>query len=145
MRRPVFIIAVLVLAGRLVGCTGTGAPATLVDYRRSGGFAGVDDHVVIQENGQATLTRRAQQYEFVLDDDTMNQLQTLLDNAEFSKLRGQYLPTRQGSDLFEYLITHNGHTVRTMDTTVPEALQPVLELLNRIIESREKGSGPPCS
>jgi len=89
-------------------------------------------------NGQATLTRKAEHYEFILDRDTMNQLQTLFDDAEFSKLRREYLPSRQGSDLFEYVVTYKGHTVRTMDTAVPEALWPVLELLNQIIESGGK-------
>jgi len=140
MRRLVFITVVLVVPGWLVGRTGTRAPEMLVEYRRSGGFAGVDDHLVIQENGQATLTRSAQQYQFVLDRDTMNELETFLDNAEFSKLHGQYLPPRRGSDLFEYVIACRGHTVRTVDTAVPEALQPVLELLNHIIESHQKPS-----
>jgi hypothetical protein len=110
----------------------------LAEYRRSGGFAGLDDYLVIQVNGQATLTRKTEHYEFVLDRDTMNQLQALFDDAEFSKLRREYLPSRQGSDLFEYVVTYKGHTVRTMDTAVPEALWPVLELLNQIIESGGK-------
>ncbi|MBM4465401.1 MAG: hypothetical protein FJ014_07620 [Chloroflexi bacterium] len=138
MKHQIHIIVIAVLAGWLASCTGTSSSGMLVEYRRSGGFAGLDDRVVIQVNGQATLTRKAEHYEFVLDRDTMNQLQALFDDAEFSKLRREYLPPRQGSDLFEYVVTYNGHTVRTMDTAVPEALWPVLELLNQIIESGGK-------
>lgn len=138
MRHQSFFIVIVVLAGWLAGCTGTTSSGILVEYRRSGGFAGLDDRVVIQVNGQATLTRKAEHYEFVLDRDTMNQLQALFDDAEFSKLRREYLPSRQGSDLFEYVVMYKGHTVRTMDTAVPEALWPVLELLNQIIESGGK-------
>jgi len=138
VKHQIHIIVIAVLAGWLASCTGTSSSGMLVEYRRSGGFAGLDDRVVIQVNGQATLTRKAEHYEFVLDRDTMNQLQALFDDAEFSKLRREYLPPRQGSDLFEYVVTYNGHTVRTMDTAVPEALWPVLELLNQIIESGGK-------
>lgn len=138
MKHQTYIIVIVVLAGWLASCTGTSSSGILVEYRRSGGFAGLDDRLVIQVNGQATLTRKAEHYEFILDRDTMNQLQTLFDDAEFSKLRREYLPSRQGSDLFEYVVTYKGHTVRTMDTAVPEALWPVLELLNQIIESGGK-------
>ena len=138
MKHQIYIIVIVVLAGWLASCTGTSSSGILVEYRRSGGFAGLDDRVVIQVNGQATLTRKAEHYEFVLDCDTVNQLQALFDDAEFSKLRREYLPSRQGSDLFEYVVTYKGHTVRTMDTAVPEALWPVLELLNQIIESGGK-------
>ena len=138
MRHQIFIIVIVILAGWLASCMGTTSSGILVEYRRSGGFAGLDDRLIIQVNGQATLTRKAEHYEFVLDRDTMNQLQALFDDAEFSKLRREYLPSRQGSDLFEYVVTYKGHTVQTMDTAVPEALWPVLELLNQIIESGGK-------
>jgi hypothetical protein len=138
MRHQILIIVIVVLTGWLAGCTGTTSSSTLVEYRRSGGFAGLDDRLVIEVNDQATLTRKTEHYEFVLDRDTINELQTLLDNAEFSKLGKEYLPSHQGSDLFEYVVSYKGHTVRTMDTAVPEALWPVLELLNQIIESGGK-------
>lgn len=138
MRRQIFTVVIVVLTGWLTSCTGTTASGILIEYRRTGGFAGLDDHLVINMNGQATLSRKVEHYEFVLDRDTMNQLQTLLDNAEFSKLRREYLPPRKGSDFFEYMITYKGHTVRAIDTAVPEALWPILELLNQIIESGGK-------
>ena len=138
MRYQIFTIVMAILAGWLAGCTGATSSGMLIEYCRSGGFAGLDDRLVINVNGQATLTRKAEHYEFVLDGDTMNQLLTLLDNAEFSKLRGEYLPPRKGSDLFEYVVTYKGHTVRTMDTAVPQSLQPILESLNQIVESGGK-------
>jgi hypothetical protein len=36
------------------------------------------------------------------------------------------------------VITYRGHTVRTMDTAVPEALRPALDLLNQIVASHGK-------
>ena len=50
MRRQLFIIVIIavVLAGWLAGCTGTTTPGILGEYRRSGGFAGLDDRLVIE-------------------------------------------------------------------------------------------------
>lgn len=132
------IIAILILGGCSAGYTKTAPSAALIEYRRGGGFVGLDDHLVISVDGQATLTRQTKSYEFEVDSDTMDQLQTLLDNAGFRKLRGEYLPPREGSDFFEYVVTYKGHTVRTMDTAVPESLQSILELLNQIVESGGK-------
>ncbi|MCZ7575160.1 MAG: hypothetical protein M5U01_41960 [Ardenticatenaceae bacterium] len=135
MRSPLLLVTSLLPAGWLTDCTRTASSRALIEYRRSGGFAGLDDHLVIQEDGKAILTRKTGRSEFVLDDATMNQLRVLFDEAEFSKLRREYLPRRKGSDLFEYVMTHKGHTVRTLDTAVPESLQPILKVLNQIVES----------
>ncbi|MBU4224327.1 MAG: hypothetical protein KKC71_00700 [Chloroflexi bacterium] len=129
-------IVVAMLTGWLVGCTKTSSSEMLIEYRRSGGFAGLDDHLVIKKNGEAALTRKSQRYEFTLDSDAINRLQTLFEEASFSQLRKEYLPSRQGSDLFDYVITYKGHTVRTMDGAVPPSLQPILETLNQIVESQ---------
>lgn len=129
-------IVVAMLTGWLVGCTEASSSETLIEYRRSGGFAGWDDHLVVEKNGEAILTRKSERYEFTLDSDTINHLQTLFEEAKFSQLRKEYLPSRQGSDLFEYVVIYKGHTVRTMDGAVPPSLQPILEALNQIVESQ---------
>ena len=129
-------ILVAMLTGWLVGCTKTSSSETLIEYRRSGGFAGLDDHLIIKENGAAILTRKSERHESTLDSDTIDRLRTLFEEAEFSQLHKEYLPSRQGSDLFEYVVTYKGHTVRTMDGAVPPSLQPVLEALNQIVESQ---------
>ena len=110
----------------------------MIEYRRSGGFVGLDDHLVVKKNGEAILTRKSERYEFILDRDAVNGLQTLFKDAEFSQLRKEYLPSRQGSDLFEYVVTYEGHTVRTLDGAVPASLQPILDALNRIVEDQGK-------
>ncbi|MBC8255556.1 MAG: hypothetical protein H8E35_16210 [Ardenticatenia bacterium] len=129
-------IVVSMLTGWLIGCTRTPSSETLIEYRRSGGFAGLDDGLVIKGNGEATLTRKSERYEFTLDSDTISRLQTIFEEAEFSQLRKEYPPSRQGSDLFEYVVTYKGHTVRTMDGSVPPSLQHILEALNQIVESQ---------
>jgi len=123
-----------VLTGWLVSCAKASPSDTLIEYRRSGGFAGLDDHLVIKKSGEATLTRKSASYKFTLDEETLNHLQSLFEEAEFSQLRKRHLPSRQGSDLFEYVVTYKGHTVRTMDGAVPPSLQLILETLNQIVE-----------
>jgi hypothetical protein len=129
-------IVMSMLTGWLVGCIKASSSETMVEYRRSGGFVGLDDHLVIKKNEEAILTRKSGRYEFTLDSDMINRLQTLFEEAEFSQLRKEYLPSRQGSDLFDYVVIYKGHTVRTMDGAVPPSLQPILEALNQIAESQ---------
>jgi len=129
-------IVVAMLTGWLVGCTEASSSETLIEYHRSGGFSGLDDHLVIKETGEATLTRKSERSEFTLNSDTINRLQALFEEAEFSQLRKEYLPSRQCCDLFEYVVTYKGHTVRTMDGAVPPSLQPILEAVSQIVESQ---------
>jgi hypothetical protein len=112
------------------------SPAVLIEYRRIGGFAGFDDHLTIDMKRKVTLTRKVGHYEFVLDQKSLEQLLQQLDQAKFSEFEREYLPTNTCCDLIEYTITYKGHTVRTMDTAVPEPLQPILGSLNEMIEPR---------
>ena len=131
-------IVVVILMGWLVGCAKVSPSETLIEYRRGGGFAGLDDRLIIKKSGEVILTRKLKRSEFTLDSDTIRHLQTLFEDANFSQLRKEYLPSRPGADLFEYVVTYKGHTVRTMDGAVPPPLQPILEALDQIIESRGK-------
>jgi len=131
-------LVVTMVTGWLIGCGKASSAETLIEYRRSGGFAGLDDYLVVKKSGEAILTRKSERYAFTLDRDVVNGLQTFFEDAEFSQLRKEYLPTRQGSDLFEYVVTYEGHTVRTLDGAVPPSLQPILEALNQIVEQQGK-------
>jgi hypothetical protein len=118
--------------------TGTISSGVLIEYYRSGGFLGLDDHLVIDADLKASLTRRDKYYEFEIDRKTFEHILQQLDKAEFSKLKGEYLPASTCCDLIEYTITYNGYTVRAMDTAVPESLQPILDSLNQIIDTETK-------
>ena len=137
LHRMKFLIYMIVPV-LLIGCGGCKKADTFVNCRRTGGFLGLDDYMTIDQEGNAILKRRDTQTEFKLDGDTMNRLETSLTDAKFTKLKKDYLPSRQGGDLIEYTITYSGHTVRMMDTTVPETIQPILNLLNQIVENRDK-------
>jgi anaerobic glycerol-3-phosphate dehydrogenase len=133
MQRHTLLILAL-LGTWLTGCASGQPTDVLVEYRREGGIAGLDDHLRIAANGSATLVRRNQRSEITLDGNTLNQLVALLDGAGFTKLPSEYAASRAVRDAFKYSLTYKGHTVRTMDTAVPDVLQPALNLLNRIVE-----------
>lgn len=137
MTRRFCFIFIAMLIG-VTGCTlPTSAGVTrldvLIEYRRSGGFAGLDDHLTIMTDGKALLIRNDQQYESMLDPERLQQLQQVLEDARFSTLEPVYLPQRQGADLIFYEIRYAGQRVRTADTAVPDVLQPVLDLLDETI------------
>ncbi len=109
----------------------TAAPSSvLVDYERNGGFAGFSDHLTIDNNGHATLTRRASAKDFDLSRDELSQLQAVFQNAGFATLPENSMPKAVPPDAFTYVITYQGHRVKTADSAVPQSLQPVLEVLN---------------
>jgi hypothetical protein len=106
----------------------------IIKYQRSGGLVGYQDILTITSDGNATLVQNNAQYRFTINQDTTNQLIAKLDLIGFSTLRKEYLPSDTCCDLIEYTITYKDHTIRTMDTAIPESLQPVLDALNQIIE-----------
>jgi hypothetical protein len=116
----------------------SGASGASIEYRRTGGVAGLDDYLTIDASGKAVLDRREKHYEFVVDGQTFERLQKQLDQARFSRLAAEYLPGDTCCDLFEYTITYQGHTVHTMDTAVPESLRLVLNSLNEIVAAAGK-------
>jgi hypothetical protein len=112
---------------------GSTVPATtLVDYLRSGGFAGLEDHLVVMGDGRAVVEGKGPRREDRLDAATMRELVAALDQADLARL-GRPSDPPQGSDLFEHTITYQGRTVTVTDTAVPQQVRPLLALLARII------------
>jgi hypothetical protein len=111
---------------------------TPIDYQRSGGFIGVQDHLTIDLNGHVTLTRRNGTTEFDLSRDELGTIQAAFQTAGFAALPENPTPQGFAADGFTYVINYEGHQVRTGDPSVPKQLQPVISLLNRMIDSRGK-------
>ena len=111
-------------------------PRVLIEYQRSGGFVGYQDILTITSDGKAILIQNNAQHQFTIDQNTTNQLIAKFDQAGFSTLIKEYLPADTCCDLIEFIITYKDHTIRTMDTAIPETLQPVLDALNEIIETK---------
>jgi hypothetical protein len=130
----------LLLVMALAGCkkpatnpTPTPTPVELVDYIRQGGIVGINDHLVLLDNGAATLTRRDGSAAFTVDQAKMALLNQQLAAAEFDRLNAEYGPEFGCCDQFTYRIRHRGRTVRTLDGDTPDRLRPVFETLNQII------------
>ena len=111
---------------------------TPIDYQRSGGFIGVQDHLTIDLNGHATLTRRTSTTEFDLSPSDLGAIQAAFQTAGFAALPENPTPPAVAADGFSYVIMYQGHTVRTGDPSVPKQLESLTSTLNRMIDSGGK-------
>ena len=99
-----------------------------IKFERTGGFAGI---------------RFAADFE--LDDlpkDQAHQILDLLDEMDFDELPEQILGNQQAADGFTYSITvvteKRQQTVTTSDTTVPQKMEPLLEILTKIAKQQAR-------
>lgn len=117
------------------GSTG-GTPTlegVLILYARSGGFAGMQDRLTVHESGQVSLVRRDQVREYRLDPGKLEALKRAFESSDFSSLRESY--PAKGADLFTYEITYRGRKVTAMDSAVPATLDPLIRILNDVIDT----------
>ncbi len=126
-------VLVFLLALTMAGCSRP-ASEPEISYARSGGLAGFNDQLRIGSDGQVTLLRRGQERRFRLNNGDLSQLRMLFAAAQFERMAAQYLPGQPGADLFVYQITYRGNSVITMDGAVPAQLEPVLAMLNSILD-----------
>jgi hypothetical protein len=131
------MIAVVMSSGCLGSKTIQGSqhqsPAVLVDYYRAGGIAGFNDRLVIFDNGIALVSSRTTNSEIDLNQTDIDRIITLFDQAQFSKMEGNYSARPGSVDLIKYTISYESVTVRTEDTAIPPSLKPVIAELNRIV------------
>jgi heat shock protein HslJ len=105
----------------------------VIEFSRTGGFAGFDDHIAMYADGSAVVTRKETTARISLPEGTLQQLYTLFDQASFEELDDSYPALTPGYDYFTYVIVFNGKTVTTEDTGVPAALEPIFAILGQII------------
>ena len=145
----VFVLGILVTTVLLAGClgekapamTGTAAPGVVLNYHRTGGIAGVDDRLVIFDNGYAVLSTKTSSHDFQVSKPELARILRLFESADFNSLVGNYTSRRTGADLMQYRITYFDKTLITEDSVVPDPLQPVITELNTII-STDSSSNP---
>lgn len=131
------LIRALLLALSTAGCAQMRTQATtLIEFQRSGGIAGREDRVRVMSDGTAQLSRRGVAADFQVAPDTLTELRALIERVDFRAMRDEYLPARQGADLYEYVLTCKGRRIRTMDTAVPAELQPLVQLLGGLANRR---------
>ena len=127
-----------------------GAPDTreeqsvLVEFTRTGGFAGFNDALTIYQDGSAVVTRKEFTREITLTADELSTIRLLLQDASFGSLQADYPPAASGADYFTYTVTYEGKTVAAVDTGVPESLQPLIEALGTLVsENAPDDIAPP--
>jgi len=136
----VFLIF-LILAVTTSGCLGTRTPVTaspplptvLLDYHRTGGIAGVDDRIVIFNNGAALIATRAGNHAFQVNQSEIERIDRIFKQAGFDALEETYTSQSGGADFMRYSITYQNKTVITEDTTIPYTLQSVIRELNALL------------
>jgi hypothetical protein len=134
-------IVLLLIAMAVAGCVQESVPQTtsdpgpgiLIDYQRTGGIAGVDDHLVIFENGAAVISSRNGTGYQVISKGDLEQLKQIFLSAGFSDLSPSYGIPSRGADYFTYQITFREKTVTVAQAGVPPALEPVIRALDGIV------------
>lgn len=120
---------------------GASGGGMLVEYRRAGGIAGFNDHLIVRPTGEVTLEKKGGVREiFTVDAAVVAKLQQTVEESGFFDLESEYRPARIIPDALTYRITAQAggrrHTVETTDGAIPEQLAPVIEELNQIIAQR---------
>jgi hypothetical protein len=122
----------------LSGCMASKKPGIIIEYDRTGGLIGFNDHLTIDNEGNAILMRKNAQTTFKLDAVALKHLETSLNAANFTMLKKSYSPSQPGNDLIQYSITYNGYTVLMKDTAIPASMQPILDSLNQIVDNSSR-------
>ena len=138
MLRTSYVLFVCLL-GTISGCASaptTPTSAELVDYTRQGGLLGTDDHLVLQDNGSGSLTRRGTTSAIMLDASELSRLREQLAAADFDHLDPAYGPEHACCDQFEHRLRYRNRTVRAIDGEAPERLRALLAVFSDIIAAR---------
>ena len=131
----------LLAAVAISGCLGVKTPsisrpvppAVFVDYQRTGGIGGLDDRIVIFDNGVAVISRKTVSTEIALNQSELERITGIFNEAQFSMLQGNYTARLGAADYYRYTISYHGKTVIAEDSAIHPSLQPVIAEMNRII------------
>jgi len=140
---PILLLFLLVLVLAGAGCLGTRVlpvnktvpPSVVVDYHRTGGTAGLNDHLVIFDNGVAAISGRSTSTEIYLNATDIAFISVLFNESQFSQLQANYPAPRKSADIVTYTIIYQGKTVAAEDTDIPPSLGTIIDELNRILQS----------
>lgn len=116
----------------------------MVEFWRTGGFAGNNDHLSVYPDGSVSLTRKEYSVSFALSEGDLEEISALLESSGFNALSPEYRAPPGSADLFLYQVRAHGKTVLVEDTVIPESLQPLVEALSRIVvENAPDDIAPP--
>lgn len=151
-QREVTVLALVVaLSGCCPATNGAGlppAPRSSVTYSQTGGIAGLDDSLVIDNQDKATASRgrggqRLRTTVVALSPGEAGRLRTLLHQAHFGSLNCSYTTSSPIPDDYSYPVRYEGHTVQVAGraTSTPPALQALIGLLS-VIQTRGVQASP---
>ena len=114
---------------------GTYNKEVIVDYKRTGGFAGFDDHLTVYENGVAIVTTKNGGNRYTMSSTEMSDLVALFESSGFNSVNQEDLPMFKisGADFFFYSIEYRGHKIEAIEYAFPETLAPLIERLNDLV------------
>ncbi|MDD1700327.1 MAG: hypothetical protein LUQ04_05980 [Methanoregula sp.] len=145
MKKWLVLLGLLIIAIIIVsGCLGSKTPpvshplvpAVLVDYYRTGGFAGFNDRLVIFDNGVAVVSGKDINREIELNQSDIDRINMIFNKSQFSMLEGNYSARHGSVDVIKYSISYHSKTVNAEDSAIPPSLQTVIDELNRIMTLR---------
>jgi hypothetical protein len=117
----------------------------LLEFRRTGGRAANNDHLVVDRDGHALLRTPAGTRQFELGPGTVEQLRHELEAAGFAALPEELRRPPEADepqpDVVEYAITAGGHTICALGSALPPQLVPVVETLNVVLQRESTGAG----
>jgi len=109
----------------------------VLEFWRTGGFAGMDDHLEIYPDGGVSLSRKEYTTRFSLSEPELDALAALMEDSGFMACAPHYEAPPGSADLFIYQICWQGKTVVVQDTLIPAGLQEVIdELTSLVVEPR---------
>jgi len=148
IRKWIAVCLIIILAVVAIsGCLGVKTPpvsrptppAVFVDYQRTGGIAGLDDRLVIFDNGVAVISRKTASTEIALNQSDLDRITGIFNEAQYSLFEGNYTARHGSADYFRYTINYHSKKVIAEDSAVPPSLQPVIDEMNRIISATNTG------
>lgn len=131
----VLLLSAGCLGEKSITSVSTAPPNVVLNFHRTGGITGVDDRLVVFDNGMAVLSTRPTGRNFQLSDQELSRIVRLFESADFYSLEGNYTTRHTGADLMRYRITYYNKTVIADDSTAPPSLHLVIDELNTIINT----------
>jgi len=108
-----------------------------ISFVRIGGFAGYNDRLVLYPDGKVEIARKNGECRLDISQAARQELVSHLKKNHSTEPTQEFLPENTCCDLIEYTLKYNGITIRIMDTAIPQFLQPVLNVLNKIVDECE--------
>lgn len=128
-----------------VPANATAAPGSLLTYQMTGGFAGFNTTLAVQESGEYTLTERGEQPRSgKLEDAKLNEIKQQLDAVRgLADLKEEYDEGNIADDIYRTVIFDQNGTLKTVTVAeqgsqdiTPAPLQQLIGTINSFVEAQ---------